>query len=89
MVFVNSNNAAIEKMFEEVTISFKNIKNKGRSSIFVYDYTIHKLLELLSLDIYKQHFNPPKNPDKIIEYDKLWKKICDDLNWEFIPTKCN
>lgn len=77
----------IENMFDQVVKTFNEIKNKGRSSMFVYDYTIHKLLELLSLDEYKKHFKPPKNPEKIIEYDRLWKKICKQLNWQFISTK--
>lgn len=77
----------LEKMFDSVTLSFEKIKNKGRKSIFIYDYTIHKLLEILGFHIYKKHFKPPKNFEKVIEYDCLWKKICEDLQWEFIPTK--
>ena len=27
-----------------------------------------------------------KDPVKRIEQDVIWKKICKELNWEFIPT---
>lgn len=79
----------IERMFAEVSDVFEKLSNKGRSSMFVYDYTIHKILELLDLDEYKKHFKPPKNPEKVIEYDILWKRICKVLMWEFVPTNLN
>jgi hypothetical protein len=27
-----------------------------------------------------------KDREKIIEQDEIWKKICQELNWRFIPT---
>lgn len=84
--FSDSLISTLEDMFEKVNVSFKKLPNKGRNSMFVYNYTIHKLLEILNLDQYKSYFKPPKNPDKIIEYDVLWKQICLDLNWKYIPT---
>jgi len=27
-----------------------------------------------------------KDRQKRIEQDEIWKKICIDLNWQFIPT---
>jgi hypothetical protein len=27
-----------------------------------------------------------KDRDKIVEQDAIWKKICKELDWEFIPT---
>jgi hypothetical protein len=27
-----------------------------------------------------------KDRDKRIEQDEIWKKICNELNWEFIVT---
>lgn len=79
----------IEQMFDDVVSAFESIENKNRSSMFVYDYTIHKLLELMNLNIYKKYFKPPKNPEKVIEYDRLWKKICCHLSWTFFPTDIN
>ena len=54
--------------------------------MFVYNYTIHKILEILGFHEFKKHFKPPINIEKIIEYDNLWKKICGILDWEFYST---
>jgi hypothetical protein len=27
-----------------------------------------------------------KDREKRIEQDEIWKNICDDLGWEYIPT---
>jgi hypothetical protein len=27
-----------------------------------------------------------KDREKLIEQDETWKKMCIELNWEFIPT---
>jgi len=27
-----------------------------------------------------------KDREKRMEQDDIWKKICDELNWQFIPT---
>jgi hypothetical protein len=27
-----------------------------------------------------------KDREKLIEQDEIWKKICEELDWEFIPT---
>lgn len=78
----------LKGMFYKVNETFKIIKNKGRTSLFVYDYIIHKLLEILKYDNYKKHFKPPKNPEKVKEYDKLWKQICIKLEWKFYATNC-
>lgn len=77
----------IEIFFNKVEQAFENLKDKGRKSMFVYDYTIYKILEILKYDKYKDNFKLPKNPDKINEYDKLWEKICEIINCEFISTK--
>lgn len=48
--FSDSLISTLEDMFEKVNVSFKKLPNKGRNSMFVYNYTIHKLLEILNLD---------------------------------------
>lgn len=75
----------LKGMFDQVEKSFKKIRGK-RSNMFVYDYILHKLLEILGYHVYKKHFKVPKNTEKIREYDRLWSKICKDTNWQFYPT---
>jgi len=51
-----------------------------------YYYTAYKLCELLDEKYYLPHFPMLKDRDKIVEQDVIWKKICKELDWEFIPT---
>ena len=51
-----------------------------------YYYTIYKLCELLGQMQFLPYFPLLKDREKQIEQDEIWKKICADLNWEFIPT---
>ena len=32
------------------------------------------------------YFPMLKDPVKRIEQDEIWKKICKELHWEFVPT---
>jgi len=41
---------------------------------------------LLGEDGYLEHFPMLKDPEKRMEQDEIWKKICLDLDWEYIPT---
>lgn len=78
----------LEKMFDQISEAFSEIKNKTRKSMFVYNYTIHKMLELLGLHEYKTYFKPPKNKGLVREYDLMWREICKLLDWDFINTQC-
>lgn len=58
-----------------------------RVNFLNYYYTIYKLCELLGQTQYLPYFPMLKDRDKRIEQDEIWKKICNELNWEFIPTQ--
>lgn len=49
-------------------------------------YTLYKLCELLGEDKYLQFFPLLKSNEKLYKQDQIWKKICQDLRWEFIPS---
>jgi len=51
-----------------------------------YYYTVYKLCELLNQDEFLPYFPLLKDKEKMIEQDEIWKKICEELDWEFIPT---
>jgi len=57
-----------------------------RVNFLNYYYTAYKLCELLGEEKYLEHFPMLKDPEKRMEQDIIWKKICQELNWEFIPT---
>lgn len=57
-----------------------------RVNFLNYYYTVYKLCELLNQDEFLPYFPLLKDKEKMIEQDEIWKKICEELDWEFIPT---
>ena len=57
-----------------------------RVNFLNYYYVLYKMCELLGEEIFLPFFPMLKDPVKRIEQDVIWKKICKELQWEFIPT---
>ena len=57
-----------------------------RVNFLHYYYVLYKLFELLDQTNFLVHIPMLKDREKLIEQDTIWKKICDELNWEFIAT---
>ena len=73
-------------MFKEIQSSFMKHCPKNRSNFLSYSYVLYKFCELLELDEYLKCFPLLKNRDKLYNQDKIWQKICEDLQWEFIRS---
>jgi len=41
---------------------------------------------LLGHDEYKALFPLLKSREKILSHDVTWKRICEKLSWEYLPT---
>jgi hypothetical protein len=77
----------LRQMFREVQEPFKMFKPNDRKNLISYSYIIYKLCELLELDFILPFIHLLKSDQKIKDMDiNIWKKICNHLNWEFIPT---
>ena len=57
-----------------------------RVNFLHYYYVLFKLFELLDENKYLQEIPMLKDREKLIEQDTIWKKICGELDWEFITT---
>jgi hypothetical protein len=57
-----------------------------RVNFLHYYYVLYKLFELLGEHHYLDEIPMLKDREKLIEQDNIWKKICEELDWEFIPT---
>ena len=57
-----------------------------RVNFLNYYCTIYKLCELLDQKQFLPYFPMLKDREKRIEQDNIWKKICAELDWAFIPT---
>ena len=57
-----------------------------RVNFLHYYYVLYKLFELLGENHYLAEIPMLKDREKLIEQDTIWKKICEELDWEFIAT---
>jgi hypothetical protein len=73
-------------LFIELQAPYSKFCPDDRVNFLNYYYTAYKLCELLGEDKYLEHFPMLKDPEKRMEQDVIWKKICKELDWEFIPT---
>lgn len=73
-------------LFREIQPSFQKHCPSERSNFLSYSYVLYKLCELLELDDFLHCFPLLKNRDKLYAQDKIWEKICKDLQWDFIRS---
>jgi len=73
-------------LFIELQAPYSKYCPDDRVNFLNYYYTAYKLCELLDEDNFVEHFPMLKDPEKRMEQDIIWKKICEELDWEFIPT---
>ena len=57
-----------------------------RVNFLNYYYTLYKLCELLNQTEFLSYFPMLKDREKRIEQDYIWKQICGELKWTYIPT---
>ena len=73
-------------MFREIQNPFIKYCPKDRKNFLSYSYVLHKFCQLLGLDHFTEHFPLLKSREKLHNQDLIWKKICNELNWEFIKS---
>jgi hypothetical protein len=73
-------------MFKEIQEPFDKHCPEDRKNFLSYSYVLYKFCELLGEDQYLPCFPLLKSKDKLYQQDLMWKNICGDLRWEYIPT---
>ena len=73
-------------LFMEIQKPYSKYCPKERVNFLNYYYTLYKLCELLNERSFLPYFPMLKDREKRIEQDQIWKKICQELDWQFIPT---
>ena len=76
----------LRRMFKEIQIPFQNHCPSDRKNFLSYSYILHKFVQLLELDEFIACFVLLKSREKLHQQDVIWKKICEELRWEFIPS---
>lgn len=74
------------RLFMEIQAPYAKYCPDDRVNFLNYYYTVYKLCELLEQTQFLPFFPMLKDREKRIEQDEIWKKICHELDWEFIPT---
>ena len=76
----------LRRMFKEIEETFIKYCPKNRKNFLSYSYVLHKFFQLLELDEFLACFELLKSREKLHQQDLIWKKICEELRWEFIPS---
>ena len=73
-------------MFHHIQKPFEKHKPIKRKNFLSYSYVLYKFCELLGEDDYLPCFPLLKSKEKLYAQDEIWKKICEELKWEFWKT---
>jgi hypothetical protein len=82
-----------EELHETLCVLFIEIQKPwavhcpaNRTNFFNYTYTLYQLCVLLDQTQYLPYIPMMKDREKQLEQDMIWKKVCQDLDWQFIPS---
>lgn len=73
-------------LFKDIQSPFNKVKPAERKNFLSYAFVIYKFCQLLELDDLAENFTLLKNKEKLNQQEDIWKKICKELKWEYIPT---
>ena len=76
-------------MFDEIQVPFEKYSRlicPDRKNFLNYNYVLYKMCELLNKDEFLNCFPLLKNREILYQHDLIWKGICNDCKWEFIPS---
>lgn len=76
----------LKNMFKEIQVPFLKYSPLNRKNFLSYSYVLHKFIQLLGKDEYLKYFPLLKSRDKLHQQEQIWKNICKDLGWTFIPS---
>lgn len=83
--FTNEQKEQLTQIFNETQEPFQRHKG-NRKNFLSYSYVIYKSCELLGLGHMLPMLPLLKIPQNLLESDAIWKKICEECNYEFIKT---
>lgn len=76
----------LRKMFFSIQAPFFKFAPTTRKNFLNYAYCFRKFLELRNYDWLLTYFSLLKSRDKLAEQDRIWERICIELEWQFIPS---
>ena len=85
-VLTNALEEKLRNMFKQVQGPWLKYCPNERANFFSYPYIFFKFFQLLDEDEYLPYCRLLKSREKLHEHDEVWKKICEELQWQYIPT---
>lgn len=76
----------LRSMFKQIQTPFLKHSPPDRKNFLSYSYVLHKMIQLLDKDEYLDNFPLLKSREKLYQQDRTWRKICDELGWQFIAS---
>ncbi len=76
----------LRNMFKEIQSPFLKYCPSTRKNFLSYSYVLYKFCQLLDKDEYLKYFTLLKSREKLHLQDQIWRKICQEVNWEFIQS---
>ena len=76
----------LRHMFCLIQVPFLKFSPSSRKNFLSYSYCLHKMMQLLEKDQYLDSFPLLKSREKLHQQDQIWRKICEDIGWDFIPS---
>lgn len=73
-------------MFNAIQKPYEKHAPPTRRNFLSYSYVLYKTAQLLGLDFMCEQLSLLKGADKLRAMDRIFKKICADLDWQFIPS---
>lgn len=76
----------LRHMFCQIQVPFLKHAPPNRKNFLSYSYCLNKMMQLLEKDEYLDSFPLLKSREKLHQQDTIWKKICEEVGWHFIPS---
>lgn len=73
-------------LFIEIQPTYAQVCPDCRINFLHYYYVLYQFCVLLDKTQYLDEIPLLKDREKLIEQDEIWKKMCIELDWEFIPA---
>ena len=72
-------------LFIQIQVPFKNHCPHGRKNFLSYPYCMYKFCQMLSYHNLLPYLSLLKGKEKLLLQEEIFKKICQELGWKFIP----
>jgi len=77
----------IKLMFFRIQAPFEKHRPSGRCNFLSYPYVMYKFCQLLHYEHLLPFLSLLKGKRKLHMQESIFKSICDDLGWEFVPIQ--